>query len=107
MGKEKIMKKKILDILLVSSLLNTGEFVGPMIDDPKVLDCTMSMYFYMLCEDEKKKEEYFQKFDEQYQQLDESQQKQVKQEFLSIIDAQEKQQEESFQKQKTDDKKGQ
>ncbi len=101
------MKKSVQNILMAATLLNIGEFTGPMIDDPKVLDCIMSMYFYMLCEEDEKKEEYFQKFDKQYQALNEAQQKQVQDDFQSIIDAQNKHQEEPFQKAKNDDKKGQ
>ena len=101
------MKKSVQNILMAAALLNIGEFSGPLIEDPAVLDCIMSMYFYMLCEEEEKKEEFFQKFDEQYKKLNEAQQKQVQEDYLSIIEAQDKNQEVPHQKEKSDDKKGQ
>jgi len=85
------MKKSLTNLLLLSSIFHANDYNFPIIEEEKVLDCIMSMYFYLLLEEkDEKKEEYYQKFERQYDSLTPEQQEQVKQDYLSIINEQEK-----------------
>ena len=85
------MKKSLANLLAVTSMLHTDEYDGPIIDDKQVLDCIMSMYFYLLLdENDPKINEYFENFDKQFQALNEKQKTIVQKDFESIIKAQEK-----------------
>ena len=87
------MKKNIMDILIASSLLKTSEFEGGYINDEKVMECLMDMYFYMLYNgvgNDQKTEEYFNEFEKKYRNLNNEQQEEIKKEYLDIIEAQNK-----------------
>ncbi len=85
------MKKSLTNLLLLSSIFHANDYNFPIIEEEKVLDCIMSMYFYLLLEEkDEKKEEYYEKFTRQYDSLTPEQQEQVKQDYLSIINEQEK-----------------
>ena len=82
-----------MDLLLSMSMIGANEFGNMMyIDDPRVNDCLMSMYFYMMFDSnyEKKKEEKFQEFSEKFEKLNDEQKEIVKQDYLNIIEAQDK-----------------
>ena len=85
------MNKNILNLLMASSLLNTNEYGGYFINDERVQECIMAMYFYMLyngANNEEKKEEYFNEFENKYNKLNKEQQEQVKKEYIDIIETQ-------------------
>ena len=87
------MKKSVRDILITSALLKTTEFEGGCINDDRVLECIMDMYFYMLYNgigNDPKKEEYFREFEKKYNNLNKEQQEIVKQEYIDIIETQNK-----------------
>ena len=91
------MKKSLISLLAISTFPHTGEFDGPIVDDPKVLDCIMNMYFYLLLEEnDPKKEEYYQKFEQQFDALPEKQKAIVKEDFLGMINAKEEQETKEF-----------
>jgi hypothetical protein len=93
--------KKSLVSLLALSIIPHQEYSGPMIDDQKVLDCIMNMYFYLLSEEnDPRKEEFFDKFSKQYDALDPREHEQVREDYLSIVKAQEEHQEKELQKEK-------
>ena len=86
------MKKSTMDILLTSALLHKNDYDGYFIDDEKVSECIMDMYFYMLygLDNIEKKEEYFHEFENKYNKLNKEQQELVKQEYIDIIEKQNK-----------------
>jgi len=87
------MKKSMAELLITSALLNRGEYGGYFINDERVMECIMDMYFYMLYSDvgnDEKIEEYFNELKNKYDNLNEEQQAIVKKEFLDIIEAQDK-----------------
>ncbi len=59
------MNKRTMDILFTSALLHNYEYDGYFINDERVSECIMDMYFYMLygLDNLKKKEEYFHEFE--------------------------------------------
>ena len=90
------MKKNTIDLLIASSLLHTSEYGGYFINDERVQECLMDMYFYMLyngMDNDEKKEEYFNEFENKYNKLNKEQQEQVKQEYVNIIETQKKKKE--------------
>ena len=102
------MKKETRDVLLVSMLLGTNEYGFDYIDDDKVNECLMNMYFYMLsCEgnDQNRQNELFEEFDRCYKELNEEQQELVKNDYLSIIESQNKNTEKEKNKTKKKNKK--
>ena len=86
------MKKSTMDVLLTSALLGTHEYEGYFINDEKVSECIMDMYFYMLygLDNIEKKEEYFHEFEKKYKELNKEQQEFVKKEYNDIIEKQKK-----------------
>ena len=87
------MNKSILNLLMASSLLHTNEYGGYFINDDRVQECIMDMYFYMLyngANNEDKKEEYFNEFEKKYNELNKEQQELVKNEYVDIIETQNK-----------------
>ena len=87
------MNKSIMNILLTSSILGTHEYEGYLINDERVLECVMDMYFYMLysgVDNDEKKEEYFNEFGKKYEKLNAEQKDLVKQEYMNIIETQNK-----------------
>ncbi len=86
------MNKKIMDMLLISQLISKGEYEGSNINDEKVLDCIMDMYFYMLYNSDNNplQEKYLDNFNQKYNALTKKQQKLVKQEYIDIIETQNK-----------------
>ena len=90
------MNKSVFDILLSALLICPFEYEGYFINDDRVQECLMDMYFYMLyngMDNDEKKEEYFQEFERKYNDLDEKQQNIVKVEYRNIIEAQKKKEE--------------
>ena len=87
-----MMNKKIMDLLLSMSLINSNEYSGYLPNDERVLECIWDMYFYMLYSgiNEEKKEEYFKEFEKKYDNLNKEQQEEVEKEYIEIINAQEK-----------------
>ena len=86
-------KRLIQELFLASSLFSTFEYEGNLINDEKVLDCIMDMYFYMLImndNDENTKDKYFNKFDQSFRSLNMEQQDIVRHEYMDIIEAQQK-----------------
>jgi len=86
-------KKKVFDLLTAMSFFGTSEYAGYYPTDERVIECLMDMYFYMLYKDmdnEEKKEEYFQEFENKYDKLNGEQQEEVKNEYINIIEAQKK-----------------
>jgi len=87
------MNKSVLNLLLSSSLIGNGEYEGYFINDDRVQECLMDMYFYMLyngMDNDEKKEEYFTEFEKKYNKLNKEQQDAVKKEYIDIIEAQNK-----------------
>jgi len=86
------MNKKIMDMLLISQLISNGEYESSNINDEKVLDCIMDMYFYMLynADNNPLQEKYLDNFNQKYNALTKKQQKLVKQEYIDIIETQNK-----------------
>ncbi len=87
------MKKGTIDLLITSALLNKSEYGGYFINDEKVMECLMDMYFYMLYNgvgNDQKTEEYFNEFEKKYRNLNKEQQEEIKKEYLDIIEAQNK-----------------
>lgn len=84
------MNKSIMDLILSLSLIGANEYGQFYVSDPKINDCLMNMYFYIMHPNEKKKEEYFQEFEKSYNDLTDEQQKIVKQDYIEIIETQEK-----------------
>ena len=84
------MDKGTRDLLYALALLGSYEFSSYYVNDPKINDCLMNMYFYMMHPNEDRKEEYFQQFEKIYRELDEEQQEIVKKDYIEIIEAQEK-----------------
>ncbi len=83
------MNDKIKNILLISSLLGTDEYESLYIEDEKVNDCLMKMYFFMLLnESDNRKEKMYIEFCQEYDKLNNEQQEIVKKEYLNIINAQ-------------------
>ena len=86
-------KKTPMDLLMTMSLLGTGEYAGYYPNDERILECIMDMYFYMMYSNvgnEDKKEEYFNKFEKKYDNLNSNQQEEIKKEYINIIEAQNK-----------------
>ena len=87
------MKKSIMDLLITSSLLNKSEYGGYFINDEKVMECLMDMYFYMLYNgvgNDSKTEEYFSEFEKKYRNLNKEQQEIIKNDYTEIIESQNK-----------------
>lgn len=83
------MNNKIINILLISSLLGTNEYESLYIEDEKVNDCLMKMYFFMLLdESDDRKERMYKEFCLEYDKLNNEQQEIVKNEYIDIINAQ-------------------
>ena len=82
-----------MNLLIASSFLHTNEYGGYFINDDRVQECLMDMYFYMLYNgigNEDKQKEYFNEFEKKYDNLNHEQQEEVKKEYKNIIEAQEK-----------------
>jgi len=87
------MKKSVMDLLIASTLLNRSEYGGYFINDERVMECIMDMYFYMLYSgvgNGEKTEEFFSEFEKKYKNLNKEQQEIVKKEYIDIIEAQDK-----------------
>ena len=86
------MNNNLKNILLVSALLGTGEYSGmDIILDKDVEECINYMNFWMLSyygEKGRKQAEYYRKFKEKYDSLNEQQKQRVIAEYESIINAQ-------------------
>lgn len=86
------MNNNLKNILLVSALLGSGEYSGmEIILDKDVSECINYMYFWMLSyfgKNGRKQGEYYKKFKEKYDSLNEAQQQRVIVEYNSIIQSQ-------------------
>lgn len=84
------MNKNLMNLLLSLSLIGDNEYGQFYVSDPKINDCLMNMYFYIMHPNTNKKEEFFKEFEKSYNDLNEEQQEIVKKEYIDIIEAQEK-----------------
>ena len=84
------MNKSVMDLLLSLSLIGANEYSNFYVSDPKINDCLMNMYFYIMHPNQSKKEEYFKEFEKSYDDLNDEQKQIVKQDFIEIMKAQNK-----------------
>ena len=84
------MDKSVMNLLLSLSLIGANEYGQVYVSDPKINDCLMNMYFYIMHPNTNKKEEFFKEFEKSYDDLNDGQKEIVKQDFIEIMEAQEK-----------------
>ena len=80
------------DLLISFSLINDTSYIDNPIFNPKVDECLMNMYFYLLYSNvnEEKKTEYFNEFEISYNKLNDDEKEIVRKDWLDIIKSKEK-----------------
>ena len=84
------MKDKNKDLLILTTLLNSGEYNTEIIMDEQVNDCLFYLYLYLLDDSNDGTNEYLKKFNQLYESLSLLQQEIVKNDYLTILEQRQK-----------------
>ncbi len=84
------MKDKNIDLLILPTLLNSGEYNTEIIMDEQVNDCLFYLYLYLLDDSNDDTNEYLKKFNQLYESLSILQQEIVKNDYLTILEQRQK-----------------
>ncbi len=84
------MKDKNKNLLILPTLLNSGEYNTEIIMDEQVNDCLFYLYLYLLDDSNDDTNEYLKKFNQLYESLSILQQEIVKNDYLTILEQRQK-----------------